>query len=167
MLISENYRSMSEEMHRTKPHYGDGSANHAEKIRAVAGKIGTTRILDYGAGKRALARALPEFEVASYDPGVPSISARPQPAPLVVCTDVLEHVEPYCLNSVLDDLRDLTLTACFFTIHTGRAAKHLPDGRNAHLIQQPCEWWMLHLMSRWKVWNVTVAENGFIFIGAK
>jgi hypothetical protein len=26
-------------------------------------------------------------------------------------------------------------------VHTAPAVKHLPDGRNAHLIIEPIEWW--------------------------
>ena len=29
----------------------------------------------------------------------------------------------------------------YFVIHTGPAAKTLPDGRNTHLIQQNAVWW--------------------------
>jgi hypothetical protein len=44
--------------------------------------------------------------------------------------------------------------------------KTLPDGRNAHLTQQPLEWWLPKLMSRWDTQTVQVAhENGFYFIG--
>jgi hypothetical protein len=53
----------------------------------------------------------------------------------------------------------------FITIHTGPAMKTLPDGRNAHLTQQPMEWWLPKLWSRWDIQTVQVAhENGFYAI---
>ena len=55
-------------------------------------------------------------------------------ADLVCCIDVLERVEPHRLDNVLADLRRVTTTVGFFTVHTGPAVKTLSDGRNAHLI---------------------------------
>jgi hypothetical protein len=39
----------------------------------------------------------------------------------------------------------------FITIHTGPAMKHLPDGRNAHLTQEPIEWWLPKLTDRFDI----------------
>lgn len=38
----------------------------------------------------------------------------------------------------------------------------LQDGRNAHLTQQPMQWWLPKLWSRWDIQTVQVThENGF------
>jgi len=63
----------------------------------------------------------------------------------VVCGDVLEHVEPECLDDVLAELRRVTQEVGLFVVHLTAAKKTLPDGRNAHLIQQPADWWQARI----------------------
>jgi Methyltransferase domain len=96
--------------------------------------------LDYGCGKSLLAKALP-WPIWEYDPAIPGKEESPRAADLVVCTDVLEHIEPEKLPFVLDDLRRCVKKVGYFLIHTGPAAKKLSDGRNAHLIQKSRDWW--------------------------
>ena len=72
---------------------------------------------------------------------MPGKDESPRPADLVVCTDVLEHIEPEKLPFVLDDLRRCVKQIGYFVIHTKAAAKTLADGRNAHLIQKDQAWW--------------------------
>lgn len=80
--------------------------------------------------------------VDEYDPGIPDIAMLPQnAADMLCCIDVLEHVEPDCIDDVLADIARLTGRFAFLTIHTGPAGKFLSDGRNAHLIQRPIDWW--------------------------
>lgn len=110
------------------------------------------RLLDYGCGHNlSLQKTLkPQrpFEYQCYDPGVPEYAELPKSAELVVCIDVLEHIEPENLEAVLDHLEQLTEKVLFATVHTGPAGKLLPDGRNAHLIQKPYEWWLPLFMER-------------------
>ena len=141
MLITEAYRAQNRALHAANPSYGVSGAKWSGKVRPLA-DWGRKPILDYGAGKATLAGALgPAFRVTNYDPGVPGLEARPDPHPVVVCGDVLEHIEPDCLEAVLDDLRGLTREMALVVVHLGPARKTLPDGRNAHLIQKPAAWW--------------------------
>ena len=78
-------------------------------------------------------------------------SGTPNPADIVACTDVLEHIEPECLEDVLADLRQVTKRLGFFTIATRPAKKFLADGRNAHLIQQDAKWWIERLWKHFKI----------------
>ena len=82
------------------------------------------------------------MKIAEYDPAIPGKNELPEPADLVVCTDVLEHIEPGLLPNVLEHLRSLTRKCFFFAIDCGPANKHFPDGRNVHLIQEPPLWWL-------------------------
>jgi hypothetical protein len=85
------------------------------------------------------------FEAKGYDPSVEEFERLPAPADIVVSTDVLEHIEPECLDDVLKHIGSLTLKGAYLNIHTGKAKAILPDGRNAHLIQQPWDWWQSKL----------------------
>ena len=91
-----------------------------------------------------------EIDYRPYDPAYPEYGA-PQPADLVTCIDVLEHVEPECLDAVLKELTRITVRLGFFTVHTGPAMKFLSDGRNAHLIQWPLNWWVDRLSQHFTV----------------
>ena len=149
-MISAEYRALNELLHQSDPAYGSGSgAKYGEFVLEAMRRTGSTTVLDYGCGKGSLKRALGAF-VANYDPAVPEWSEMPSPADLVVCTDVLEHVEPEQLVAVLSHIRGLALRAVFFVIACREARKTLADGRNAHLIVEPPEWWAELLSEQFK-----------------
>jgi len=84
---------------------------------------------------------------------------------MTVCCDVLEHIEPEFLDDVLDHLMELTDLILFCTINTGPAGKTLEDGRNAHLIQQPMEWWLPKLWERFAIQTYQITgQNEFMVI---
>lgn len=137
-LISDAYRKQNEELH-LRPDYGANGDRYKDTVLTVMEKTGARTVLDYGCGKGALGRSLGEF-VSNYDPAVPGFSAEPEPADLVVCTDVLEHVEPDMLDGVLGHIKSLG-GHYLLVISCREARKTLPDGRNAHLIVQSPDWW--------------------------
>jgi hypothetical protein len=159
-LITDKYRSLNEELHASNPKYGTSGAKYLSDVIDLAKSFKTQDILDYGCGKSTLAMNLP-FPIKQYDPAVPKFSKVPEPAHIVVCTDVLEHIEPYCLEDVLDHLKELTLAACYLVVATRAAQKSLPDGRNAHLIQKPSRWWMEKLWDRFEVVNFAQSQGEF------
>lgn len=149
-LISTDYRNMNAQLHKTNIAFGVGGGKHAETVLKIAEKMGTHSILDYGCGKGYLAKSIP-FPIWEYDPAIAGKDESPRPADLVVCTDVLEHIEPDKLLHVLADLKRVTKKVGYFTIHTGPAAKTLPDGRNTHLIQNGKQWWKNRLKAYFQV----------------
>jgi len=164
-LISEEYRRMQQQLHEN-PKYGVASLEFAPLVLQVIEQIGVSEMLDYGAGKGRLGHALRgrtqrPLTVHHYDPAIPEWSAPPGPCRFVACIDVLEHIEPHLLDNVLDDLRRVTAGAGLFTVHTGAALKVLPDGRNAHLIQQPPEWWLPKFMERFDLATFNRMPMGF------
>jgi hypothetical protein len=166
IVISEAYRSMQQELHGD-PGYGVASRAYAPVIRDLLAEFGGRSVSDYGAGKQNLKLALTALGVAvdyrPYDPAFPEYG-EPQPADLVCCIDVLEHVEPELLDNVLDELQDLVTAHGLFTVHTGPASKLLGDGRNAHLVQQPKSWWLPRFERRFEVVRVTEAPGGFVVL---
>ncbi|MDP2707039.1 MAG: hypothetical protein Q8O70_05995 [Burkholderiales bacterium] len=167
-LISEDYRKMQQQLHEN-PKYGVASVQFAPLVAQVLGATGATELLDYGAGKGRLGVALKQYIarpliIHHYDPAIPAWSAPPQPCGFVACIDVLEHIEPALLDNVLDDLQRVTADVGVFTVHTGRAAKVLPDGRNAHLIQQPPAWWLPKFLERFELANFNRVVMGFMLV---
>jgi hypothetical protein len=168
MLISDEYRTQQEALHEN-PNYGVASLQYAPIVSEICNTLEVQHLLDYGAGKCRLFQNLKvqhRMKLQAYDPGVPKLSADPVPAEMVACIDVLEHIEPELLDNVLDDLARLTEAVAFLTIHTGPAVKVLSDGRNAHLTQQPMEWWLPKLWERFDIQTVQVTgDHAFYVIG--
>jgi len=157
-LISAEYRNLNERLHHDNLTYGVGGSKHAPVVLKLAESLKTTSILDYGCGKGYLAKNLP-FPIWEYDPAVPGKEADPRPADIIVCTDVLEHIEPEKLFFVLDDIRRCLRKVGYFVIHTGAAQKTLADGRNTHLIQKDKQWWKGKLKKFFQIgrmWQVGV-----------
>jgi uncharacterized Rossmann fold enzyme len=152
-LISAEYCQMNTQLHKHNLAYGVGGGKHATTVIQLAEKLNTHSILDYGCGKGYLAKAIP-FPIWEYDPAIPEKAASPRPADLVVCTDVLEHIEPECIDYVLADLQRCTKQLGFFVIHTGPSLKTLPDGRNAHILQREKDWWKTRLSTFFRVAKV-------------
>jgi 2-polyprenyl-3-methyl-5-hydroxy-6-metoxy-1,4-benzoquinol methylase len=164
MLISDEYRELNKELHETNEAYGTSGHNHAEAVVGLANAMQTVDILDYGCGKGTLNSAI-GIRLKEYDPAVPGKDDPPEPADLVVCTDVLEHIEPDCLDDVLDDIESLARRGVFLCVATREAKKVLADGRNAHLIVEGKDWWLPKLMDRWDIINFSDAGGEFIFVG--
>lgn len=167
-LISNYYRQQNAELHKLRPDYGAGGHRHAPQIRELAEAMQAQSILDYGCGKGTLADALTGLNVRNYDPAFEDYATQPVPADLVVCGDVLEHIEPDCLDAVLDDLQRVTKKCLFATIATRPASKFLPDGRNAHLIQEDLTWWLPKIWSRFVIGSVhNLGGELLVVCGAK
>lgn len=167
MLITDEYRRQQERLHEN-PNYGVASIEYAPLVAEIVNALGVSSLLDYGAGKGNLMRTIGErslvrhaFRYIPYDPAVERFAERPEPAEMVACIDVLEHIEPHLLDNVLNDLERVTEYVGFFTVHCGPAAKTLSDGRNAHLIQQPPEWWLPKILERFELQNFARTDMGF------
>jgi hypothetical protein len=161
VLISEAYRKEQEILH-SRGNYGTASLQYGEIVSTLVETTGAKTLLDYGCGSMQNLRKVLDCDVLylGYDPAIPEYS-RKVPSNLVVCIDVLEHIEPELLDNVLDDLQSLTQGWAFMTVHTGPARKTLSDGRNAHLIQEPPCWWLPKFFSRWDVRQFQATQSGF------
>ena len=159
-LISAEYRDLNAKLHRDNLAYGVGGGKHAPVVLKLLENPKLRSVLDYGAGKGYLGKALAAagIPIWEFDPAIPGKDETPRPADLVVCTDVLEHIEPDRILYVLDDLRRCTKRVGYFVIHTGPSSKKLADGRNAHVLQRPRAWWEKMLGSFFHV--ASVKEQG-------
>ena len=168
-MISAEYKAMQEELH-DRGDYGTASIQYAPLVTKLINDLGVTHLLDYGCSRllNLYKHIKPKHKITyqAYDPAVEEYADRPVPAQMVACIDVLEHIEPEYLDSVLDDLVSLTEMILFCTIHTGPAQKVLSDGRNAHLIQQPMSWWLPKLWDRFDINTVQRTGDNQFFIVA-
>lgn len=151
--ITPEYIELQKQMHDDYgDKYGSSGNHHAPRVfmaaTQVMKKVGQCRVLDYGAGKgllqKSILQAFPEVEGITYheyDPCVQGIDRAPAQAEVVFCGDVMEHVEPECVDTVLRHICGLTLQVAIFVISLRPAGKTLPDGRNAHISLHEADWW--------------------------
>lgn len=164
MLISEGYREQNRALHKSRPDYGTTARHHVEQVRSLAQSLGARTILDYGCGKALLSERIKG--VVNYDPCIPEYSERPSfdygrsRADLLVSIDVLEHIEPDCLDDVLSDMAGL-MKIGYLTIAQFPAKKVLPDGRNAHLIVEDYRWWLPKL---WEYFDIMSFMDAASFV---
>jgi hypothetical protein len=111
-------------------------------------------ILDFGCGKGTPFESLTskDMKVYSYDPITNPIKL-PKQVDLVYSRDVLEHIEPEQIDSVLQKLFTIGQKYQHHLIACHPAKKGLSDGRNAHLIIEQPEWWKqkIQTIPGWKI----------------
>ncbi len=162
-LVTDYYRSVLEKEH-AQSEWGVASIGYAPRIANIMSRYKLTEILDYGAGagnlEKNLKILLPNVIVHNYEPGVPKWSNKPAPCKMVACTDVIEHIEPECLNDVLDDLQRVIEQHAFVSISTAPAYRVLNNGWNAHIcIKKPIEWKEI-FEKRFNIVQSSVFDNG-------
>lgn len=140
-------------------------------ISQLAKRLGSVSVLDYGSAGGETMKAVREHmwlppcvTEQCYDPFVAEFSAEPHPADFVICTDVMEHVEPDCTKSVLDHLASLTKRIIFFSISLKKAKKILSDGRNAHINLRNTEFWLREIKRRFITSEVKLAFDGDVLL---
>ena len=165
--ISKEYLDLQKKLHQDE-NYGRASFKQAPLVKQIFEKNKFATISDYGAGKKNLQKALfnislKNFQYYPFDPAFPEYGD-PKPADLVCCIDVMEHIEPEYLDNVINDLKRITINTGFFNISTRPARKILADGRNAHLIIKPVNWWLSLFLPIFYIEHLQQSETGFIIL---
>lgn len=144
MLITDEYRELNKKLHKDNEAYGTSGAKYAQKVFNLCMQNKLVEILDYGSGKGTLAKALKDtnLRVYEYDPCIEGMDQDPAPRELLVCTDVMEHIEPECIDNILEHMASKTKHGAFVSIATVPAKKILADGRNAHILLRSIDWWV-------------------------
>jgi len=152
-VISKHQRQLNAALHQHNNKFGnrDDAAGLAARLPEALRRMHElgicTSMLDYGTGKgklvERLRRELPaSIAVHGYDPAVAAFASRPtKPVDILTCLDVLEHIEMASIDLVLREIHGLTRQFCYLVIDLQPAAKTLADGRNAHILLAPPEWW--------------------------
>jgi len=144
---SREYQEQLKQVHRDADWGTTGARNFGDYVVSFLKKRRYESVLDYGAGQGSLGKYVRDHldvDWTDYDPGVDGID-RLEPGreyDLVVSSDVLEHVEPECLEGTLEELRNLASKAQFHHIACCLSGSTLPDGRDAHLIVEDLDWWL-------------------------
>lgn len=153
-VISDSQRKLNQELHQIRQDFGNrptgaGLAENLSSAILKCHKINMANsILDYGTGKGKLIKHLkkklpPNILVDGYDPAVDEFSSKSDKQyDIVTCLDVLEHVELDSINKVLEDIHQSTKNICYLIIDLQPAMKKLSDGRNAHILIAPSDWWI-------------------------
>ena len=159
MLISPAYKDLQENLHKN-PNYG--ASMGARSILPMLQKTNAKSILDYGAGKGKLKEHLVAAGVTAryipYDPAVPEYAADPEPADILVCLDVCEHIEPECIDDVLKHIDSKFTHFGVFTVSCYPAQKIMDDGRNAHVLLRSPSWWFAKFWENFDVFDFKTAE---------
>ena len=142
--ISDAYKELNESLHKDSKGFGTSGYLHYGTIMEVFKDFGCQDILDYGCGKNTLANNVP-FKIKKYDPCIEKYSYEPAPSDLVVCTDVLEHVEEDKTIELLRHINSLTKKVAFVVINLEKSFKFLSDYRNAHINLHSRRWWTKRL----------------------
>ncbi len=156
-LISEEYRKLNQQLHKKRADYGSRKRlDMYDQVRSLMASHECQTVLDYGCGKATMSKFIDG--VTNYDPCIKEYSAPATPHDLIVCADVLEHIEPESLDHVLADIINNAKKAIYLVIATrADSTKTLPDGRNPHLIVEPGSWWLRKIKSLLPSWKVSAS----------
>jgi SAM-dependent methyltransferase len=154
MIIDPQYQEQLATMH-SRGQFVRGSKTF-KSVQPFLNQYNPTSVLDFGCGHGALMagiqEAYPDARVEGYDPGNPNHCRVPKRRfDVVVSADVLEHIEPEYLAETLKLINNKMIVAGWFRIACYPAKKHLPDGRNAHLIVENPDWWREQLLANMNI----------------
>lgn len=143
-MISESLKKVYTEIHSSTP-FGKRSKIPKE-LKKFIEKNNPSSICDFGCGKGNLIETLkenyPGISLVGYDPANEKFNdpINEKFFDLLISTDVLEHVEPEYIDETLLFLSTKS-RYIYHKIALSPAKLILPDGRNAHLIQESPNWW--------------------------
>ncbi len=180
-MLSSEYCQQLIEKHSSDPTWGNTGVRYFMKVLQLCEEYNIKSILDFGCGKGSLGdkfreeqkpqtfegengnetveSGLKHITFQEWDPAAEGKQEPYKPADLVVCTDVLEHVEREHLDTVLRELRLNTERVAYFVISCRPAFHKLPNGDNAHLIVEPPEWWRTKLQRHFQIVDFRFIQN--------
>lgn len=142
-LISDEYRKLNEQLHSNVMRYGLIGKRLFDIMNFLQAEAPKS-VLDYGCGKGRLGNFIRGYykDWQSYDPGIDKYSEIPNKKfEVVICFDVMEHVEEEYIENVLEHIHSCTDRLVFFYISTEPSSRILPDGRNTHItLKSEIEW---------------------------
>ena len=158
------------ELHSSDEQYGTSAFMYIQEICLFIRQLKPKSVLDYGCGKGHLVDVLKlifrdNITFYKYDPSIEEFSSLPvQKADLIINTDVLEHIPYDKIDSVLQEMSEISQNVVFGLAHYP-AATILPNGQNAHCIVEMPKWYKEKLKKyfpkvrilKWKQRDCTMA----------
>ena len=153
-VISEQQKVLNKTLHSAREDFGnrDDGAGLGARLPIALSRLQEfglcDSVLDYGCGKGKLVQRLRQelpntIKMYGYDPAIEEFDKKPDEAvDIVTCLDVLEHIELQSIDAVFNDIKSLTNNFCYLIIDLQLAVKFLADGRNAHILLAPSDWWV-------------------------
>ena len=159
-MISEEYKKIYTEIH-AKTKFGKRS-KIPDMLGGFIESIKPNSMIDFGCGKGNLVLKLkeiyPKKDIAGFDPANPEFDIPLKHVDLILSTDVLEHIEPNLIDETLKEIAN-NCTHTYHLISCAPAKLILPDGRNAHLIQETPDWWRKKFLDLgFKIYNEHYVE---------
>lgn len=150
-LFANNTIGQAYEEQLRKEHEGSnwgstGARYSGADIARLLNRYNPVTGLDYGCGKGTVAQHFTSVDWAEYDPGIEAKSQKPSGRfDIVVCTDVMEHVEEEHVPGVVAELGKHTKTVLFVDIAcylTGKTFASGPyAGKDLHItVWDPEDW---------------------------
>lgn len=154
-----SYESLEEasKFHATNSEHwcGEALAEYKHEVYKIIKDKNVRTILDYGCGKAKFHKILFNNKkvpgspmgvvVIGYDPAVPTYAIKQNmDYDLVLCVDVMEHVQEDKIDEVLEDLFS-SGKFIFLTITCYEATQILLNGKNAHYTIKEPSWWLSKL----------------------
>lgn len=144
MLISERHAALYREYYARKIYEMQENVR-TSAIAELSDKVGANSLLDYGCGMGSPLGYGMGMDIQWYDPGIQQYSNLPRPADIVACLDVLEHVEPECVDAVIEHILSLAKKAVYLTISCQPSTKVLFNGAPWHSFVKEHDWWKTRL----------------------
>ena len=168
VLISLSHRKLYQEYYEKRGDIPVRPNQWLDRIEAIAEKVQAKTVIDYGCGPARSISGFSRLKVTDYDPGVPEIAHVPRrKADLVVSLHVLEHVEPDCIDAVIQHMLELARKAVFVVVSCEPSTKRLPDGSPWHSFVKDTDWWLAKLsMSNFEP-QPTIKAPGLEFAALK
>jgi len=151
---------------------GESLGEYKHQIWEMIHRKNIKTVLDYGCGKAHFHKLLfnnpktpgaPTVQLTPYDPAYFPFAEKPTGKfDLVLCIDVMEHVQEDQINNVLEDIFSFSDNV-FLTITCYKATQTLLNGKNAHYTVKKPEWWKEKLKpydGKYKVVFQTRPERG-------
>ena len=180
--MESNFVEASKSLHQNNPKYGMASEYERKNsmkylltlpvaVSCSKSEFGSTSLLDHGTGKGGLVQSLRKriednFKIDGYDPAVPEFSNKPTDKyDIVTSVDVLEHIGISEIDSILNEISEVTEKFFFFCIDLLPASKKTKDNRNAHFLVAPSDWWIQKIKQQFRI--ISFVEVGDVDDGSK
>lgn len=131
--------------------YGLSVLRHKEEIGMLVSALEAKTVLDFGCGRGDaystpyevhLEWGLTRSNVRLYDPAFVRHGRMPAGVfDLVICSDVLEHIEEAEVDAFIGRLFRFSHKHVWASVCCRPAKKFFPDGRNLHVTIHPYLWW--------------------------